>query len=155
MPDDEARTVFDIWTRLRSGLDTFLAYADEAQLLDYGESAGTGEHVKLRLNPGSLDAFRGRERVSASKQGRVYLCALIELDDDGTPVNQGRVVKLASAIAPAPTKDRNPTEDDLAQFLGLSRKLPAAQRRMLIQQAVKTEYGGRMDKLVEAWRASR
>jgi len=69
-------------------LKPYLAFCEEAQLADYGETAAGGPFVKLRItDPDQLDVFRGKNRVAKNKQGQRYVLMLVEIADDDTPVN--------------------------------------------------------------------
>jgi hypothetical protein len=73
-------------------LTPYFALIVESQLKDYGESANAGCWVSFRLpTPEDLEIFRGQDRSGRNaRQGKRYTLMLVEIDDDETPVNQGR-----------------------------------------------------------------
>lgn len=66
-------------------IDKCVSYADEAQLLGYGESDSFGPWIKLRLiDHTALENFRSQPK--GAKLGKRYMIALSEIGDDEQPV---------------------------------------------------------------------
>jgi len=84
--------------KMVEGLAPYLVEVCEVQLLDYGESSGTGEWIKVRFpDYGHVVKFRGKDKASKTKCGQRYTLMMIEIQDDETPVNQDKRERLEHA----------------------------------------------------------
>lgn len=84
-------------------LADFCVLAEEVQLADFGETAGGGPFIKLRLaDADQLQEFRGRDRATRTRQGQRYHILMIEISDDETLVNNKERTIAETAIIGGP-----------------------------------------------------
>jgi hypothetical protein len=70
-------------------------YADQVMMSGWGEDNGKGQWVRFWLDESAaVHPFAGLARKRAQERGTFLMCVLIELDDDGTAIDQDLRAKI-------------------------------------------------------------